>query len=107
MNQSRPDETARHPMFDGRPILLGDEITIGDGDDDADGYDTTAVVSTIRMVKGVPWIHVLEPANDYTDHVHERNEIIYADPADREPSTFPGREGEFYGRYVIAHRPTT
>lgn len=94
--KTRLDEIATHPMFDGRPILVGDEIDISGREEDEDGgwhglY--TAVVSTIRMVRGVPWIHVLEPANDYVDHVHERNEIIVAQQEDGG------------GRYVVGHRP--
>jgi len=78
---------ARHPMFNGTPIMLGDTITF---DNEPSGYGgpSTGVVTTIRMVRGEPWIHVTEDGAD-----RERNEVIFDNRQDNS------------GRHVIAHTP--
>lgn len=85
------DYPPRHPKFNGVPIMIGDTIRFANHvSDEADYFgEDTGVVTTIRMVRGEPWIHVTQDGSD-----NERNEVIY----DR---TAPDQTA----RGVVAHWP--
>lgn len=85
MDENKP----RHPMFNGVPIMIGDTIVFANEPMSYmdEGTGEQGVVTTIRMVRGEPWIHVTQDGE-----IRERNEIIYDHPTDR-------------ARGVIAHTP--
>lgn len=78
MSDNHMTDTPRHPMFEGAPILIGDTIrfaNIPDADPEYIHEGEEGIVTTIRMVRGEPWMHVTKVGES-----REGNEIIYDHP---------------------------